>query len=63
MKFTNTDSVEEKFYNYKCEQWDTPFLWESEVAPVFFQVYSVTDKIQTKIEQELRKWISPIQIV
>lgn len=55
MKFTNTDSVEEKFYNYKCEQWDTPFLWESEVAPVFFQVYSVTDKIQTKIEQELRK--------
>jgi hypothetical protein len=55
MKYTNTDSVQEKLDDAEYEQWNTPLLWESEAAKVLFQVYPVTNQIIKKIEQEIDK--------
>ena len=53
MKYTNTDSVEEKLDDAQYEQWNTPVLWESEASDVFFQVSPVTTSIKNKIKQEI----------
>ena len=50
MKYTNTDSVEKKFYD---AEGTLPCIWESEAAKVFFQVYAVTNQIIDKIEQDI----------
>ena len=55
MNFTNTDCVERKLDDTEYDQWCLPVLWDSEAAPVFFQVCPVTGQIKTKIKQELNK--------